>query len=161
MSCKELDVLKKAFVDAGGKVSSFIIWVKNSFNLGRADYPMKYEPILYGYASGEDYYWSGKCTESDIWNYPKPQKSELHPTMKPVELCQRAIINSSKTKDIALDLFGSSGSTFIASERTSRRNRMMELDPRYVDVIIKRWQDYTGDEAIMKADKKTFNNLTD
>ena len=161
MSCKELDVLKRVFIDAGGKVSTFIIWVKNSFNLGMSDYQRQYEPILYGYTSGKDYYWCGRKDQSDIWNYPKPQKSELHPTMKPIELCQRAIINSSKTRDIVLDLFGGSGSTLIACERTSRQCRMMELDPRYVDVIIKRWQEYTGGEAVRKDDKEIFNNLID
>ena len=159
MSSSEIDVLKKSFTDAGGRFSTFIVWAKNHFTLGKSDYQRHYELMLYGWKDSNDHYWCGKRNESDVWHYPKPQKSELHPTMKPVELCQRAIINSSKTKDIVLDLFGGSGSTLIACERTSRQCRMMELDPRYVDVIVKRWQEYTGGEAVRKDDKKIFNNL--
>jgi len=88
--------------------------------------------------------------ESDIWNFPKPHKSKLHPTMKPVALCRRAIVNSSQKDDIVLDPFGGSGSTLIACEKTYRHCRMIELDPLYCDVIVKRWEDFTGRKGVLQ-----------
>jgi DNA modification methylase len=130
MSSSELHTLQKAFTDAGGRWSTFIIWAKNHFTLGRSDYQRQYEPILYGWKQTNDHYWCGDRNQSDVWYYNKPNKSELHPTMKPVELCKRAILNSSKTDDIILDCFGGSGSTLIACEQTNRRCRMIELDKK-------------------------------
>jgi DNA modification methylase len=89
----------------------------------------------------------------------KPRVNDLHPTMKPVELVERAIINSSKSWDIVLDLFGGSGTTLIAAERAGRSARLMELDPRYVDVIVQRWQDYTGNKAVLDGADKTFSDM--
>ena len=156
MSSSELDTLQLAFRGAGGKWSTFIIWAKNTFTLGRADYQRQYEPILYGWRDGVDHFWCGDRDQGDVWFINKPVKNDLHPTMKPVELVERAIRNSSKTRDIVLDLFGGSGTTLIAAEKTQRRARLVELDPKYVDVIVKRWQDYTGKQATRLQDGTSF-----
>jgi DNA modification methylase len=147
MSSSELDTLQGAFRAAGGKWSTFIIWAKNTFTLGRADYQRQYEPILYGWRDGTDHYWCGARDQGDVWHINKPQKNDLHPTMKPVELVERAVRNSSKTRDLVLDPFGGSGSTLIACEKSGRRARLIELDPKYVDVIVKRWEAFTGRKA--------------
>ena len=159
MSSSELDTLQLAFRGAGGKWSTFIIWAKNTFTLGRADYQRQYEPILYGWRDGVDHFWCGDRDQGDVWFINKPVKNDLHPTMKPVELVERAIRNSSKTRDIVLDLFGGSGTTLIAAEKTQRRARLVELDPKYVDVIVKRWQDYTGKQASRQSDGLTLSEL--
>jgi DNA modification methylase len=155
MSSSELDTLQSAFRAAGGKWSTFIIWAKNTFTLGRADYQRQYEPILYGWRDGADHFWCGARDQGDVWNVKKPQKNDLHPTMKPVELVERALRNSSKTRDLVLDPFGGSGSTLIACEKAGRRARLIELDPKYVDVIIRRWQQWSGKEAT-RADGTRF-----
>ena len=160
MSSSELHTLQKAWFDAGGKWSTFIIWAKNTFTLGRADYQRQYEPILYGWKQGTDHFWCGDRDQSDIWNYNKPRVNDLHPTMKPVELVERAIKNSSKSRDIVLDLFGGSGTTLIACEKTGRQARLMELDPKFVDVIVKRWEEYTGQQAVRSEDGVKFAELT-
>ncbi len=160
MSSSELHTLQKAWLDAGGKWSTFIIWSKNTFTLGRADYQRQYEPILYGWKQGADHFWCGDRDQSDIWNYNKPRVNDLHPTMKPVELVERAIKNSSKSRDIVLDLFGGSGTTLIACEKTGRQARLMELDPKFVDVIVKRWEEYTGLQAVRSEDGVKFAELT-
>lgn len=149
MSSSELHTLYNAFIAAGGKWSTFIIWAKNTFTLGRADYQRQYEPILYGWNSDKPHYWCGDRDQSDVWEYNKPIRNDLHPTMKPVELVERAILNSSKSGDIVLDGFGGSGSTLIACEKNNRKARLMELDPKFCDVIIKRWEDYTGKKAVL------------
>ena len=159
MSSSELHTLQKAFTDAGGKWSTFIIWAKNTFTLGRADYQRQYEPILYGWKHGTDHFWCGARDQGDVWFVDKPRVNDLHPTMKPVELIERAITNSSKSRDIVLDLFGGSGTTLIAAERTGRSARLMELDPRYVDVIVRRWQEYTGGTAVLDGEDRTFDDL--
>ena len=156
MSSSELHTLQKAWLDAGGKWSTFVIWAKNTFTLGRADYQRQYEPILYGWKQGSDHYWCGDRSQSDIWNYNKPRVNDLHPTMKPVELVERALQNSSKSRDIVLDLFGGSGTTLIACEKTNRQARLMELDPKFADVIVKRWEEYTGKKAVREADGVCF-----
>ena len=147
MSSSELHSLQKAFTDAGGKWSTFVIWAKNTFTLGRADYQRQYEPILYGWKQGTDHYWCGARDQGDVWFVNKPVRNELHPTMKPVELVERAINNSSKSRDIVLDCFGGSGTTLIACEKLNRQCRMIELDPKYVDVIVRRWEEFTGRKA--------------
>jgi DNA modification methylase len=148
MSSSELHTLQKAFVAAGGKWSTFIIWAKNTFTLGRADYQRQYEPILYGWKQGIDHFWCGARNQGDLWHVNKPVKNELHPTMKPVELVERAISNSSKSRDIVLDSFGGSGTTLIACEKLGRHARLIELDPKYCDVIVRRWEEFTGKTAI-------------
>jgi DNA modification methylase len=159
MSSSELDTLQRAFKEAGGKWSTFIIWAKNTFTLGRADYQRQYEPILYGWKDGSQHYWCGARDQGDVWFVDKPRVNDLHPTMKPVELVERAITNSSKSRDIVLDLFGGSGTTLIAAERTGRSARLMELDPKYVDVIVTRWQNHTGRVAVLDGEDRTFDDL--
>ncbi len=156
MSSSELDTLQSAFRNAGGKWSTFIIWAKNTFTLGRSDYQRQYEPILYGWKDGNDRYWCGARDQGDVWFYNKPQKNDLHPTMKPVDLVVRGIKNSSKTLDIVLDPFGGSGSTLIAAEHTGRQARLIELDPKYVDVIVRRWQEMTGLQATLSGADQDF-----
>ena len=159
MSSSELDTLQQAFRAAGGKWSTFIIWAKNTFTLGRADYQRQYEPILYGWPEGQNRHWCGDRDQGDVWNIKKPQKNDLHPTMKPVELVERAIRNSSRPGDIVLDPFGGSGTTLIAAEKSGRIGWLIELDPKYVDVIVRRWQDWSGQEAYREADAVKFNDL--
>ena len=159
MSSSELDTLQRAFKEAGGKWSTFIIWAKNTFTLGRADYQRQYEPILYGWKQGADHFWCGARDQGDVWFVDKPRVNDLHPTMKPVELIERAIRNSSKSRDIVLDLFGGSGTTLIAAERTGRSARLLELDPKYVDVIVERWQNLTGGVAVLEGEDRTYDDL--
>ncbi|MFC0168207.1 site-specific DNA-methyltransferase [Pseudoduganella danionis] len=151
MSSSELDVLQAAFRAAGGKWSTFIIWAKNTFTLGRADYQRQYEPILYGWPEGAQRHWCGDRDQGDVWAIKKPQKNDLHPTMKPVELVERAIRNSSRPGNVVLDPFGGSGTTLIAAEKSGRVARLIELDLKYVDVIVRRWEDFTGQTAIREA----------
>ncbi|CAZ88603.1 Phage related DNA methyltransferase [Thiomonas arsenitoxydans] len=157
MSSSELDVLQSAFRAAGGKWSTFIIWAKNTFTLGRADYQRQYEPILYGWPEGSQRHWCGDRDQGDVWNIKKPQKNDLHPTMKPVELVERAIRNSSRPGNVVLDPFGGSGTTLIAAEKSGRLARLIELDPKYADVIVRRWQDWTGKQATREADGVAFD----
>jgi DNA modification methylase len=159
MSSSELHTLQRAFAFAGGKWSTFIIWAKHTFTLGRADYQRQYEPILYGWKEGADHYWCGARDQGDVWFFDKPVRNDLHPTMKPVALVERAIRNSSKTRDIVLDPFGGSGSTLIACEKTGRQARLVELDPKYVDVIIRRWQEYSGGAATLDYDGRTYDDI--
>ena len=128
------------------QVKHEIIWLKNNHVLGRVDYLYKHEPILYGWKKKHKFYGKGKHLKS-VWEIPKPLKSDLHPTMKPIELIANALLNSSIEGDAVLDLFGGSGSTLIACEQTGRKCYMMELDPKYVDVIIARWEKLTGKKA--------------
>ena len=160
MSSSELDTLQSAFRAAGGHWSTFIIWAKNTFTLGRADYQRQYEPILYGWPEGAQRHWCGDRDQGDVWNIKKPQKNDLHPTMKPVELVERAIRNSSRPGNVVLDPFGGSGTTLIAAEKSGRSARLIELDPKYVDVIVRRWQDWTGQQATRESDGVAFDDLS-
>lgn len=139
---------RTAFRDAGFQMRSTIIWNKNTLVLGRGDYQWKHEPILYGWRAGASHNWYGDRTQTTVWDMKKPSRSESHPTTKPIELIEKAIINSSKQDDIVLDPFLGSGSTLIASEKTGRKCFGMELDPKYVDVIVQRYVDYTGIEEV-------------
>jgi DNA modification methylase len=159
MSSSELDTLQSAFRAAGGKWSTFIIWAKNTFTMGRSDYQRQYEPILYGWPEGGKHHWCGDRDQSDVWQIKKPHKNDLHPTMKPVELVERAIRNSSKPGNSVLDSFGGSGTTLIAAEKSGRKAFLMELDPKYVDVICRRWQDWTGKLATRESDGLAFDDL--
>ena len=160
MSSSELDALQSAFRAAGGHWSTFIIWAKNTFTLGRADYQRQYEPILYGWPEGGERHWCGDRDQGDVWQIKKPQKNDLHPTMKPVELVERAIRNSSRPGNVVLDPFGGSGTTLIAAEKSGRLARLIELDPKYVDVIVRRWQDWTGQQATRESDGVAFDDLS-
>ena len=160
MSSSELDTLQAAFRAAGGKWSTFIIWAKHTFTLGRADYQRQYEPILYGWPEGSSRHWCGDRDQGDVWNIKKPARNDLHPTMKPVELMERSIRNSSRPGDVVLDCFGGSGSTLIAAEKAGRRCFMMELDPKYCDVIVRRWQEFSGGKAISEDGQRVFDEVT-
>jgi DNA modification methylase len=159
MSSSELHTLQSAFKAAGGHWSTFVIWAKNNFTLGRADYQRQYEPILYGWKEGTDHFWCGARDQGDVWFVDKTRKNDLHPTMKPVALVERAIRNSSKSRDVVLDPFGGSGTTLIACEKTGRSARLIELDPKYVDVVVSRWQEFTGQAATLESDGRTFDEI--
>jgi DNA modification methylase len=141
--------LPPAFTAGGGKWSTFVIWAKNTFTLGRSDYQRQYEPILYGWPRGHDRYWCGARDQGDVWFVDKPARNDLHPTMKPVALVERAVRNSSKSRDLVLDPFGGAGSTLIACARAGRRARLIELDPRYCDVRVRRGGDWSGAGATL------------
>jgi len=157
MSSSELHTLRAAFEAAGGHWSTFIIWAKNVFTLGRSDYQRQYEPVLYGWKKGHDRFWCGARDQGDVWSMKKPRSNDLHPTMKPVELVERAIRNSSKSRDIVFDPFGGSGTAAIAAEKLGRQARMIEIDPVFCDVIVKRWQDFTGKAATLEDDGRSFD----
>ncbi|MBN3490254.1 ParB N-terminal domain-containing protein [Acholeplasma equirhinis] len=130
---------RNAFKNAGFKLAECLIWVKNALVLGRQDYHWRHEPILYGWREGAAHYFVDDRTQDTIWEYNKPKKNEEHPTMKPLELVGKAIANSSRPNEKVLDLFGGSGSTLIASDQLSRKSFLMELDEKFVDVIVKRY----------------------
>ena len=159
MSSSELDTLQRAFREAGGRWSTFVIWAKHTFTLGRADYQRQYEPILYGWKEGTDHFWCGARDQGDVWFFDKPSRNDLHPTMKPVALVERAIRNSSKSRDIILDPFAGSGTTMIAAQRTGRRARLVELDPKYVDVGVQRWQSFVGTDATLEETGETYADV--
>ncbi|MCE5308176.1 MAG: site-specific DNA-methyltransferase [Acidobacteriales bacterium] len=159
MSSSELHTLYRAFTDAGGHWSTFVIWAKHHFTLGRSDYQRQYEPILYGWRNGTDHFWCGARDQGDIWFIKRPMANLEHPTMKPVELVERALRNSSKSRDTILDPFGGSGTTLIACEKAGRQARLIELEPRYCDVAVTRWQEWSGQAATLEADGRTFAEL--
>lgn len=160
MSAQEWPIVDGAIRSVGFHWSSTIIWVKDSLVLSRKDYHTRYEPIWYGWneAAPRIVHVTDR-KQDDVWEINRPKVSELHPTTKPVELIERALKNSSHSGAIVLDLFGGSGSTLIACEAQGREARLMELDPKYADVIVKRWQDFTGQKAIHEATGKTFDEL--
>lgn len=129
---------------------------KNTFAWGFGRYKFQHEPIFYCHVEGESDAWYGDKTQSTLWQEKKPAANRLHPTMKPVELIERALRNSSKAGDRVVDLFGGSGSTMIACEKTGRESSLMELDPKYADVIVKRWQDFTGRQAVHEETGLSF-----
>lgn len=188
---------RKAFADAGFKLSGCLVWVKPSLVLGRSDYQWRHEPILYGWKPGAGHSWYGgranttviehkgesvrimpdgsvqidvggqvvvvegekltmRSVDSSVIRADKPAKNADHPTMKPVQLIKDMLANSSVGGDSVLDLFGGSGSTLIACQEMGRKARLMELDPRFVDVIVRRWETFTGKEAVLEADGRTF-----
>lgn len=144
---------------AGWKVQSQIIWKKTPFVMGRCDYHWQHEPAWYGFKANtkSGHAWYGGRDKASVWEVPKPQKMELHPTTKPVELFEIGIKNSSKAGDLVLDMFGGSGTTMIACERLDRDARLAELEPVYVDVIVQRWQEYTGKKALLVKEADVSN----
>jgi len=136
-----------------------IIWAKNTFAWGFGRYKFRHEPIFYAHVAGHSDAWYGDKSQSTLWEENKPAANRLHPTMKPVELIERALVNSSKAGDIVVDLFGGSGSTLIACERRNRTARLMELDPQYADVICGRYQEYTGKPAVLDGDGRRFDEI--
>jgi len=137
-----------ACVDTGWKVRQCLIWNKNSMVMGRQDYHWKHEPCLYGWKDGAGHLWNTDRKQVTVLTFDRPSRSSVHPTMKPVDLIEYQVLNNTKGQDIVLDLFGGSGSTLIACQKNNRHSRLMELDPKYVDVIVQRWQDYTGETAV-------------
>lgn len=133
--------------NSGLMVKETLIWEKNNFVLGRQDYQQKHEPCLYGWVKGGSHSWYSDRKQTTILNFDKPLRSDLHPTMKPISLFDYEIKNSTKSGDVVLDLFGGSGTTIMACEQNGRNACVMEYDPKYVDVIIKRWEDFTGKKA--------------
>ncbi|MCC6394339.1 MAG: site-specific DNA-methyltransferase [Bryobacterales bacterium] len=156
MSSSELHTLHRAFTESGGHWSTFVIWAKNTFTMGRSDYQRQYEPILYGWKEGTDHFWCGARDQGDVWLVKKPAANDLHPTMKPVELVERAVRNSSKSRDTVLDPFGGSGSTLITCEKAGRQARLIELEPKYCDVIVRRFQEFAGKPATLESDGRAF-----
>jgi len=144
---------------AGFKVRCQIIWAKNTFAWGFGRYKFQHEPMFYCHVAGQKDPWYGDKSQSTLWQENKPAANRLHPTMKPVELIERALTNSSKAGDVVVDLFGGSGSTLIGCDRRGRKARLMEIDPKYADVIIRRWQDYTGQKAVLDGDGRTFAEI--
>jgi DNA modification methylase len=130
---------RNAFKNSGFKLAECLIWVKNALVLGRQDYHWRHEPILYGWKEGAAHYFVDDRSQDTIWEYNKPRKNEEHPTMKPLELVGKAISNSSRRHESVLDLFGGSGSTMIAADQLDRKSCLMELDEKFVDVIVKRY----------------------
>lgn len=172
-----------AAADAGLKVHQCLVWSKNVFAFGRQDYQWRHEACLYGWKDGAAHHFVNDRTETtviptddlqrmkksdlirlvehlqaetptSVLEEDKPVRSDLHPTMKPVKLIARLVRNSTQKGDIVLDTFGGSGTTLIACEQLGRTCRIMELDPRYADVIIKRWEEYTGEKAQLLDDEK-------
>ena len=146
---------------AGYEIKAQIAWVKNNAQfVTSAHYKGKHELCMYAHQKGERAPWYGPNNEVTVWNVDRANKNEYHPTQKPVALSEKALTNSSKTGDIVLDLFGGSGSTMIGAEKIGRHARLMELQPTYCDVIVKRWQEFTGKQATLELDGLTFNQYS-
>lgn len=133
--------------DAGWTVRQCLIWKKSSLVMGRQDYHWKHEPCLYGWKEGAGHLWATDRKQTTILEFEKPSRNGEHPTMKPVALFEYQLLNNTKGGDIVLDSFGGSGTTMIAAEKNGRVGYLMELDPKYCDVIVKRWEDFTGKKA--------------
>jgi DNA modification methylase len=147
MSTKEWPLVSRVLEEEGAHWSDTIIWRKDRFVLGRADYQRQYEPLWYGWPEGAKHQWHGGRDQGDVWEVERPSSSEAHPTMKPLALVEKAIANSSSPGDLVLDLFLGSGSTLIACERTGRACYGMELDPHY-GASVARWESFSGKEAV-------------
>ena len=141
----------------GFEVRNPVIWVKNCGAFGFARYKFQHEPIFYCHVRGQSDKWSGDLPQTTVWHEKKPAANRLHPTMKPVEIVQRALVNSSKRNDIVLDLFMGSGTTLIAAQTLGRCCYGMELDPVYADVVVMRWEQFTGKKAVRITDKTPDN----
>ena len=145
--------------DAGWTVRQCLIWKKSSLVMGRQDYHWQHEPCLYGWKDGAGHLWASDRKQTTILEFDKPTRNGEHPTMKPVALFEYQLLNNTKGGDIVLDSFGGSGTTMIAAEKNGRVSRLMELDPKYCDVIVKRWQEFTGKDAVHEASGKTYNEM--
>src|ERR1039458_3522885 len=144
---------------AGFEVRCQIIWAKNTFAWGFGRYKFQHEPMFYCHVADQKDPWYGDKSQSTLWEEKKPAANRLHPTAKPVELVERALVNSSKAGDIVVDLFGGSGSTLIGCERRGRRARLMEIDPKYADVVVVRYQEYSGRPAVLDSDGRSFDEI--
>ena len=137
--------------DAGLTVRQCLIWKKSQLVMGRQDYQWKHEPCLYGWKDGAGHLWAADRKQTTILEFDKPSTNDIHPTMKPVALFEYQMLNNTKGGDVVLDLFGGSGTTAIAAEKHGRHARLMELEPKYVDVICRRWEEFTGQKAVREA----------
>lgn len=146
--------------DAGWLVRQCLIWKKSSLVLGRQDYHWKHEPCLYGWKDGAGHLWAADRKQTTILEFDKPSRNGEHPTMKPVALFEYQMLNNTKGGDIVLDLFGGSGTTMLAAEKHGRIGYLMELDPKYCDVIVQRWQEFTGKTAYLEATNEPFVKLS-
>jgi DNA modification methylase len=144
---------------AGFEVRCQIIWAKNTFAWGFGRYKFQLEPLFCAHVAGQKDPWYGDKSQSTLWQENKPAANRIHPTAKPVELIERALLNSSKAGDLVADLFGGSGSTLIACERRNRRARLVEIDPKYADCIVRRWEQYTGNQAVLDGDGRSFEGV--
>jgi hypothetical protein len=151
--------LSQTFTAAGGHCEALLIWAKHHPTAGPADYHRQYETILYGWRKETDRYWCGDRNQSDVWFMAEPAAKRTHLSMKPVELVERAVENSSQAGDTVLDPFAGSGTTLIACERLKRRARLIELDARYADVICQRWEQFRGRPAVLDGSGKTFPEI--
>jgi len=149
-----------AAADVGWTVRQCLIWCKNSMVMGRQDYHWQHEPCLYGWKEGASHLWASDRKQTTLLQFNKPARNDVHPTMKPVELFEYQMLNNTKGSDIILDSFGGSGTTLIAAEKNGRIARLMELSPHYCDVIIRRWQNFTGQHAIQESSGKTFDEVS-
>ena len=143
-------LLLQAIRDSGFALKHQLVWNKNNHVLGRCDYNYKHEPIIYGWKlNGTHTFYGNGEMKTSVWDIPKPLASRLHPTMKPIELICNALLNSTKKGDVVLDAFGGSGSTIMACEQTERKCCMMEYETHYCSVIIERWENFTGQKAVL------------
>ena len=147
--------------DVGWQVRQCLIWKKQTLVMGRQDYHWKHEPCLYGWKGGAGHLWATDRKQTTILEFDRPNRNAEHPTMKPVELFEYQMLNNTKGGDQVLDSFAGSGTTAIACEKHGRFARLMELDPKYCDVIVKRWQDFTGFKATLEATGEEYNSLKD
>jgi len=145
--------------DAGWKVRQCLVWKKQTLVMGRQDYHWKHEPCLYGWKDGAGHLWATDRKQTTVLEFDRPSRSTDHPTMKPVALFEYQMLNNTKGGDIILDSFGGSGTTCIAAEKNGRESRLMELDPKYCDVIVQRWQDFTGKQATLEGEARTFDEI--
>lgn len=150
---------RAAAKDAGWKVRQCLIWKKQSMVLGRQDYQWQHEPCLYGWKEGASHLWASDRKQTTILEFNRPSRNAEHPTMKPVELFEYCLLNNTKGGDVVLDSFGGSGTTLIAAEKNNRVARLMELDPKYCDVIVKRWQEFTGKKATLESTGEQFDEI--
>jgi DNA modification methylase len=150
---------QNALERAGFEVRCQLIWAKNTFAWGFGRYKFQHEPIFYCHVAGQSDSWYGDKSQATLWHEKKPAANRLHPTMKPVELIERALVNSSKGGDLVFDPFGGSGSTLIACEKLGRNAALIELDPKYADVIIKRWEAFSGKQALLERTGETFHDI--
>lgn len=145
--------------DAGWTVRQCLIWKKSSLVLGRQDYQWQHEPCLYGWKEGAGHLWASDRKQTTILEFDKPSRNGEHPTMKPVALFEYQMLNNTKGGDIVLDSFGGSGTTLIAAEKKGRIAYLMELDPKYCDVIVKRWEDFTGKKAVLLTEEAEISPI--
>jgi DNA modification methylase len=152
---------QNALEGAGFEIRCQIIWAKNTFAWGFGRYKFQHEPIFYVHVADQKDPWYGDKSQSTLWEEKKPAANRTHPTAKPVELVERALLNSSKAGDVVADLFGGAGTTLIACERRNRKARLMEIDPKYADCIVRRYQEYTGKRGVLGGDGRGFDEIAE